>query len=346
MEAFFPLIEQFHTQSEPAFCGLGALVVALNALGIDPGRLWQGPWRWFSEELLDCCLPLEQVRVQGITLEELACLARCNGADVELSRPAVGGEAVLRGAIEGACGCASGSVLIVGYDRAQLGQTGRGHFSPIGGYHRGSDRALILDVARFKYPPHWVPVPLLYSATVAADPMTGRARGWAEIRRGTRPASLLFAARWHDRDAPQELGQALDSLRSALAGLRGATPAALLELLQAETRAFPLAIATRELADEEHADAAASLRMALRETALFSLAVAQASSSTEAEALTVLALALPDSVYSGLGDPAATQWSALVNRDGLNPEICVEVEHVREQLRGLCAICRSSCFCS
>jgi glutathione gamma-glutamylcysteinyltransferase len=79
MEAFFPLIEQFHTQADPAFCGLGTLVVALNALGVDPGRLWKGPWRWFSEELLDCCTPLERVRAQGVTLDELACLARCNG---------------------------------------------------------------------------------------------------------------------------------------------------------------------------------------------------------------------------------------------------------------------------
>ena len=58
LEAFFPLIEQFHTQSDPAFCGLGSLVMVLNALGVDPGRVWRGPWRWFSEELLDCCTPL------------------------------------------------------------------------------------------------------------------------------------------------------------------------------------------------------------------------------------------------------------------------------------------------
>jgi glutathione gamma-glutamylcysteinyltransferase len=73
MEGYFPLAEQFHTQSDPAFCGLGSLVVALNALGIDPGRLWKGPWRWFSEELLDCCKSLDEVRRSGITLDEAAC---------------------------------------------------------------------------------------------------------------------------------------------------------------------------------------------------------------------------------------------------------------------------------
>jgi glutathione gamma-glutamylcysteinyltransferase len=48
---------------EPAFCGLGTLAMVLNALGVDPKRVWKGPWRWFSEQLLDCCEPLEVVKV-------------------------------------------------------------------------------------------------------------------------------------------------------------------------------------------------------------------------------------------------------------------------------------------
>jgi hypothetical protein len=31
-----------------------------------------------------------------------------------------------------------------------LGQTGTGHFSPIGGFHESKDLVLIMDVARFK----------------------------------------------------------------------------------------------------------------------------------------------------------------------------------------------------
>ena len=47
LEGYFKLAQQFHTQSDPAFCGLGSLVCALNALGIDPGRRWKGSWqRW------------------------------------------------------------------------------------------------------------------------------------------------------------------------------------------------------------------------------------------------------------------------------------------------------------
>lgn len=38
--------------------------------------------------------------------------------------------------------------------------------------------ALILDVARFKYPPHWVPVPLLWEAMNTIDEATGLHRGY------------------------------------------------------------------------------------------------------------------------------------------------------------------------
>jgi glutathione gamma-glutamylcysteinyltransferase len=43
--SFWKLIEQFTTQAEPAFCGLSTLVIVLNALSIDPRRVWKGPWR-------------------------------------------------------------------------------------------------------------------------------------------------------------------------------------------------------------------------------------------------------------------------------------------------------------
>jgi len=64
-------------------------------------------------------------------------------------------------------------VVVVSYFRPALSQTGVGHFSPIGGYHPGRDLVLILDVARFKYPPHWVTVSQLFKAMTFADSTTG-----------------------------------------------------------------------------------------------------------------------------------------------------------------------------
>lgn len=50
---------------------------------------------------------------------------------------------------------------------------GDGHISPVGGYHPKKDMVLILDVARFKYPPHWVPLKLLFESMKALDQTTG-----------------------------------------------------------------------------------------------------------------------------------------------------------------------------
>lgn len=195
---YFALAEQFHTQADPAFCGLGSLVVALNALAIDPGRLWKGPWRWFSEEMLDCCVPLDVVRARGVDLDTLACLARCNGADAVVSRPGPDATA-LRDAIAGASR-EPGEVIVVGYDRSVLGQTGAGHYSPIGGYHAARDLALVLDVARFKYPPHWLPLARLDAAIRTIDPDTGRSRGWLALRRRVEVVAAAPAGP-PDRDA-------------------------------------------------------------------------------------------------------------------------------------------------
>jgi glutathione gamma-glutamylcysteinyltransferase len=185
LKGYFLLAEQFHTQSDPTFCGLGSLVVALNSLSIDPGRVWKGPWRWFSEEMLDCCSPLDDVRARGVDIDEFACLARCNGADAEIHR---GGDATLQAWREALETAASGqAVVVAAYDRAALGQTGSGHFSPIGGYHASKDLALILDVARFKYPPHWISAERLWRAMQEVDPTTGKTRGWVVIRPGAEP---------------------------------------------------------------------------------------------------------------------------------------------------------------
>jgi glutathione gamma-glutamylcysteinyltransferase len=183
LEGYFKLAQQFHTQSDPAFCGLGSLVCALNALGIDPGRRWKGSWRWFSEELLDCCKSLDEVRRSGITLDEAACLARCSGAAVTVQRAAQQNADTFRYHLRAAATASDGPVLIVNYSRSAVAQTGSGHFSPIGGYDAATDQALVLDTARFKYPPHWMPVELLFDAMQERDADTGATRGWLLLDR-------------------------------------------------------------------------------------------------------------------------------------------------------------------
>ena len=197
MNSYFPLAEQFHTQVEPTYCGISSLVMVLNALQVDPKRLWKGVWRWFSEDLADCCQQLDHIHQSGLTLEELATLARCNGLDAravhanglpqELAEFRV---QVLRMSSAPLGNSSMQEAVVTSYSRAVLSQTGDGHFSPLGGYHAAKDLVLLLDVARFKYPPHWVPLPLLWQAMQAVDRDTGLPRGYLQLQVATRATAL------------------------------------------------------------------------------------------------------------------------------------------------------------
>lgn len=198
--AYFPLAEQFITQGEPAFCGPSCLAMVLNTLRIDPNTTWKGGWRWFDEHTLasSCCKPLEAIHQEGITLDEFAALGRCHGAAVNVFRPQEGfpthrmggprmggpGEATssaesFREAVRKACSDSKPPHLVVSFLRTALGQTGTGHFSPVAAYHAPSDSALVLDIARFKLPPYWVPLRALYEAMLPHDAATGLPRGYA-----------------------------------------------------------------------------------------------------------------------------------------------------------------------
>lgn len=304
LDAYFPLAEQFHTQADPAFCGLGSLVVALNALGVDPGRLWKGPWRWFAEDLLDCCVPLEEVRKRGLDLDELACLARCNGADVELRRADANGIAEFRALI--GAPHSSPHVVVAAYDRRGLGQTGAGHFSPIAGYHAGRDLALVLDVARFKYPPHWVAVERLWESMQSVDGATGKPRGYMVLRSRAGGVALGFTlscategwpslyARFHA--ATEALGAApnLEALARAIAPLMGNVQ---LRVPHAPT----------------HAEALEEARRELRELPAYAT-IAAAVGGESADVATLLLCALTDRLSPGqrkLLAPSGTHGTAL-----------------------------------
>ena len=218
MECHYFLTPHFRTQSEPVYCGQSTLAMALNALQdvpqppapapVPPPSSSHHPRVDYEETSLDCCMPREEVMTLGISMGTFACMARCCGCAAAFTRVAplpdvgpgtAGAEedamvqlSALRAAVIDAVTSPGGSVLVAAYSREALGQTGAlgraavgihsGHYSPLGGYHGGSDSVLIMDVARFKYPPHWVPLSSLFRAMRFADPETGLARGYIRVR--------------------------------------------------------------------------------------------------------------------------------------------------------------------
>lgn len=325
LEGYFALSEQFHTQADPAFCGLGSLVVALNALAIDPGRLWKGPWRWFDESLLDCCVPLEEVRSRGVTLAELSCLAICNGARTKVSYAAQSEVASLRQAIEQTSRTAGGEVLIAAYDRVALGQTGSGHYSPVAGCHRGADMALLLDVARFKYPPHWIPVSELFQAMRTIDPQSGQSRGWVSLwaDSGARPLFLSLGVPtvgW--RATLEKLREAVLAMSSGRETLQAWTEVLCRE--DANVLVQPIATALDGLAPE-HAASIDQLLSEVRATKAFRAAAELVTETRAAAVVAVLALVF-------VSEPPA--------QGTLGPLLAAEVGALRRQLDALFGSCR------
>ena len=120
-ECYFRLAEAFHTQSEPAFCGLGTLVMVLNALEVDPGRTWKQPWRWYDESMFACCVDLEVIKKDGIDWRPWCSLAREHGLSLKPSLAVNSSMTAFRETVARVT-ASDEHVLVVNYSRATVGQ--------------------------------------------------------------------------------------------------------------------------------------------------------------------------------------------------------------------------------
>jgi len=184
-----PLAEQFLSQANLAYCGVASAVMVLNSLAVPaPAVEGYGAYRfWTQTNVFDppatrAFVQPDRVAREGMTLAQLHGLLASHGLAVERHH----GEglsleqfrALLRHNLVD-----PGDRLVVNYHRPAVGQAGGGHIAPIAAYHRPTDRVLILDVARYRYPSVWVPVADLWQAILAVDASSGRSRGVLVVRR-------------------------------------------------------------------------------------------------------------------------------------------------------------------
>jgi hypothetical protein len=208
--ANFPAIAaSFTTQITQAFCGVASSVTVLNASPVrkpltDPYR----PYRYFTQcnifndrakERLD----LDTVSNEGLTLAQAAYLLNAQeGVDATCYHAGRSGTVAARSATDGVPGCRiagsaaqfrvaaehvldlPGHYLLVNFSRATLSDDdiGGGHFSPLAAYNGAADELLLMDVARYKYPPFWVDTDLLWDAMATIDTSSGRHRGYILVR--------------------------------------------------------------------------------------------------------------------------------------------------------------------
>ncbi|HVG80671.1 MAG TPA: phytochelatin synthase family protein [Methylomirabilota bacterium] len=188
LEAFVPLSATFVTQKNQAYCGVASIVMVLNALQLPaPAVPEYEPYRTFTQENVldeatDKILAREVLAQQGMTLDELGALLGIHPIEVEVHHAADATLDAFRASARDYLG-RERNFVVVNYLRKAIGQESGGHISPLAAYDAETDRFLILDVSRYKYPPVWVGAADLFKAMNTIDKDNqNKTRGYVLIR--------------------------------------------------------------------------------------------------------------------------------------------------------------------
>lgn len=189
-QPYWQLSRYFTTQKSLTYCGVASIVMVLNALGKEPAVSPRyAPYHTFdqdnvfySKDILSQVVTPAKVLGKGMTLAQVAGILEQYQAKTALYYGStIGKVAGMRRLLINAM--ADGTYVIVNYDRHMLHQQGGGHISPIAAYHKGTDRWLILDVARYRYPPVWVKSEDLFKSIKGIDADSNKSRGFVLVSR-------------------------------------------------------------------------------------------------------------------------------------------------------------------
>ncbi len=173
-EAFFPLASNFLTQKNQSFCGVASIVMVLYAMQLPaPAVLEFDPFRTFTQDIVldartEAVLPVEVIEKQGMTLDQIGGLLSLQPVAVEVHHAAESSVDAFRNRARDYL-AKPDHFVIVNYLRKTIGQEKGGHISPLAAFDAETDMFLILDVARYKYPPVWVKTSELFDAMNTQD---------------------------------------------------------------------------------------------------------------------------------------------------------------------------------
>jgi hypothetical protein len=182
-EDYISLSTYFTTQENQAFCSVATATMVLNSLPVTRPRLnTDGTYRLFTQDNFftpDVCgiVSREKVAHSGMTLQQMAETLRTFPIRVEMSYAAEGSLDKFRAQAIRTLRDQK-TLLVVNYLRRTLSQESGGHISPVAAYNQRTDRLLILDVARYKYPPVWVRAEALWNAMLSIDSESRKSRGY------------------------------------------------------------------------------------------------------------------------------------------------------------------------
>ena len=174
LEAYFPISVAFETQRTQSYCGVASMVMVLNAIGAPaPASPEYQPYTIFTQdnvlnEKTDAIRSSDAILHRGMTLDQLGGILSLYPVAVEVHHAETGGVDEFRKLASESL-ASKNRFVIVNFLRRALGEEIGGHISPLGAYDEKSDRFLILDVARYKYPPVWVKTADLFDAMNTPD---------------------------------------------------------------------------------------------------------------------------------------------------------------------------------
>lgn len=181
---FVPLVDQYVTQRDPGYCGVASVVMVLNALQIPApvASEWGAPFFTQDDVFNEKARTVAEPGFKGgLTLQQLADIVQSHAATAAVHYASETTLDAFRDLASKNMATA-GDYIIVNYNRQDVGQELMGHISPIAAYHAGSDRFLLLDVARYKYPPVWVSSAALFRAMSTSDIVSGKSRGFVVVQ--------------------------------------------------------------------------------------------------------------------------------------------------------------------
>nr|WP_319382655.1 phytochelatin synthase family protein [uncultured Roseibium sp.] len=188
---YFPLSIHFTTQVNPAYCGPATIAMVLNALNVPrpASKMTLGLGMFDQQNIFTPAAAKVKAAESivsppyGMTLNELGGVLAAHDLKVDVVHASDSDLDTFR-AVAVAHLRDDDTFVLVNYLRKAIGQEKGGHISPLGAYDEDTDRFLILDVSRYKYPPVWVEAATLFDAmnTVDSD-NAGKTRGYVSVGR-------------------------------------------------------------------------------------------------------------------------------------------------------------------
>ena len=191
-EAYFPLASNFLTQQTQSYCGVASIVMVLNALNVPaPSVPEYEPYRTFTQDNVldartDLVLARDVLAKQGMTLDQIGGILATQPVKAEVHHAAADSSVDEFRKLASSYLGQPNHFVIVNYLRKAIGQEKGGHISPLAAYDGKADRFLILDVARYKYPPVWVKASELFAAMNTQDSDNeNKTRGFVLVSAGS-----------------------------------------------------------------------------------------------------------------------------------------------------------------